>query len=122
MHHRCAANPDRSRIRAGLDAADRWELVDWVVQHNLCHKQATGTVASLLHFLRGSHTSLGDRILVCTHATLAHAYKRLKAHRQLAVLKDVVLWIDEGHHAKNAQIAGRDDTVSNSLARWRPTV
>ena len=91
------------------------KLVDWVVQHNLCHKQATDTVANLVAFLRGSHTSLGDRILVCTHATLAHAYKRLKAHRQLAVLKDVVLWIDEGHHAKNAQIVGRDDTVSNSL-------
>ena len=98
------------------------KLVDWVVQHNLCHKQATDTVANLVAFLRGSHTSLGDRILVCTHATLAHAYKRLKAHRQLAVLKDVVLWIDEGHHAKNAQIVGRDDTVSNSLGGWRPTV
>ena len=91
------------------------KLVDWVVQHNLCHKQATDTVANLIAFLRGGHTSLGDRILVCTHATLAHAYKRLKARGQLALLKDVVLWIDEGHHAKNAQIAGRDDTVSNSL-------
>ena len=60
------------------------KLVDWVVQHNLCHKQATDTVANLIAFLRGSHTSLGDRILVCTHATLAHAYKRLKARRQLA--------------------------------------
>lgn len=90
-------------------------LVDWVVQHNLCHKQATDTVASLIRFLRGGHTSLGDRILVCTHATLAHAYKRLKQRHQLALLKDVVLWIDEGHHVKNAQVAGHNDTVSNSL-------
>jgi hypothetical protein len=90
-------------------------LVDWVVQHNLCHRQATGTVANLIHFLRGGHTSLGDRVLVCTHATLAHAHKRLKERRQLGLLKDLVLWIDEGHHAKNAQIAGRTDTVSNSL-------
>ena len=90
-------------------------LVDWVVQHNLCHKQATDTVANLIRFLRGEHTSLGDRILVCTHATLAHAYKRLKERGELALLKDVVLWIDEGHHVKNAQIAHRDDTVSNSI-------
>jgi len=41
-------------------------LVDWIVQHNLCHKQATGTVAGLIRFLQGGHTSLGDRILVCT--------------------------------------------------------
>jgi len=90
-------------------------LVDWVVQHNLCHKQASGTIASLIHFLRGGHTSLGDRILVCTHATLANAYKRLKERRQLGLLSDLVLWIDEGHHVKNAQIADRNGTVSNSL-------
>jgi len=90
-------------------------LVDWVVQHNLCHKQATDTVANLIRFLRGEHTSLGDRILLCSHATLAQAYKRLKERGQLALLRDVVLWIDEGHHVKNAQIADRDDTVSNSI-------
>jgi hypothetical protein len=28
-------------------------LVDWVVQHNLCHKQATDTVANLICFLQG---------------------------------------------------------------------
>lgn len=91
------------------------QLVDWVVQHNLCDKQASSTIASLIEFLRRDRKSLGDRILVCTHATLAHAYKRLKKRRQLALLKNVVLWIDEGHHAKNAQIADRNDTVSNSL-------
>jgi superfamily II DNA or RNA helicase len=90
-------------------------LVDWVVQHNLCHRQATGTVANLIHFVRGGHTSLGDRVLVCTHATLAHAYKRLKKRRQLALLKDLVLWIDEGHHAKNAEITASSDTVSNGI-------
>ena len=90
-------------------------LVDWVVQHNLCHRQATDTVANLIRFLRGGHTSLGDRILLCTHATLAQAYKRLKERRQLALLRDVVLWIDEGHHAKNAQIIDRNDTVSNGI-------
>ena len=90
-------------------------LVDWVVQHNLCHKQASDTVASLIRFLRDGHTSLGDRILVCTHATLGHAYKRLKARRQLALLKNVALWIDEGHHVKNAQVTGQHDAVSNAL-------
>jgi hypothetical protein len=37
------------------------KLVDWVVQHNLCHAQATNTIACLIQFLRGDHISLGDQ-------------------------------------------------------------
>ena len=117
---RCIITVPQTLIARGFTGRD-WKLkiagklVDWIVQHNLCHKQSTDTIATLIRFLQGGHTSLGDRILVCTHATLAHAYKRLKDRRQLGLLKDVVLWIDEGHHVKNAQIMGRDDIVSNAL-------
>jgi hypothetical protein len=91
------------------------ELVNWVVQHNLCHAQATNTIACLIQFLRGGHTSLGDRILICTHATLAHAYKRLKNRGQLGLLENTFVWIDEAHHVMNAQVAGSTETVSNIL-------
>jgi hypothetical protein len=117
---RCIITVPQTLIARGFAGRD-WKLrvagrlVDWVVQHNLCHNQATNTVASLIQFLRGKHTSLGDRILVCTHATLAQAYKRLKERRQLALLKNLVLWIDEGHHVKNAQVMDRNDPVSNRI-------
>jgi len=90
-------------------------LVDWFVQHNLCHAQAANTISYLIQFLGGGHTSLGDRILVCTHATLAHAYKRLKKNRQLGLLGNTIVWIDEAHHVMNAQVAGSTETVSNIL-------
>jgi superfamily II DNA or RNA helicase len=91
------------------------KLVDWIVGHNLCHTQATDTIAHLIQFLRGHHTLLGNRILLCTHATLAQAYKRLKRQHQLGLFKNVVLWIDEGHHVMNAQVTGSEATINNSL-------
>lgn len=90
-------------------------LVDWVVQHNLCHAQSEQTVDTLIEFLRGGHRDLGDRILICTHATLARCYRKLQEQHRLSLIRDVVLWIDEAHHIMNAQIEGRKATISNSI-------
>lgn len=91
------------------------KLIDWVVQHNLCHTQSKDTIKRLVSFLRGKHTSLGDRVLICTHATLAHTYKRLKRRRKLSLLKNTLIWIDEAHHVMNAQVADSKATVSNQI-------
>jgi superfamily II DNA or RNA helicase len=96
------------------------KLFDWLVLYNLCDTLATKTTrtnTSLLGFLRRPHSYLpiGSRVLVCTHATLARGYKHLKQQHQLTLLKDLVLWIDEGHHVMNAQVTGSEATINNSL-------
>ena len=91
------------------------KLIDWLVGHNLCDTLATKTNDQLVRFLRRPHAFFGDRLLVCTHATLARGYKYLKRQHQLGLFKDVVLWIDEGHHVMNAQVTGSEATINNSL-------
>ena len=90
------------------------KLIDWVVQHNLCGQDPRQTIPRLIDFLRGRHGRMGDRVLLCTHATLALAYCRLKKRRRLGLFKNTILWIDEAHHVKNAQIEG-GGTDSNTL-------
>ena len=84
-------------------------LIPWVVDENLCHAQATDTIQRLIAFLSGR-----NRVLICTHATLAHTFKRLKKQNRLDLFKDTMLWIDEGHHIMNAQVIG-GGTISNAI-------
>ena len=94
------------------------KLVEWTVLHNLCHTQASNTVDRLIAFLKDpvtAGTQLGDRVLLCSHATLALVYTRLKESGQQDVFNNLVLWLDEGHHVMNAEIFGSRDTVSNTL-------
>lgn len=92
------------------------KAVDWIVQHNLCHSQSKQTVNSVCRFLAGRHSLLGDRILVCTHATLAAAYKKLQRTKRLRYFNNTILWIDEAHHVMNAQVVDRKDlTISNAI-------
>lgn len=89
-------------------------VIQWIINNNLCHVEAVHTINHLVAFLNNAHDTLGDRILICTHATLAHTYKKLKNNRQLALLDNTMLWIDEGHHLMNAQVVG-GGTISNAL-------
>ena len=90
------------------------KLIPWLVNHNLCHVSASNTVRRLISFLSDTHSSIGDRILLCTHATLAHTFKKLKKQNRLDLFKDTMLWIDEGHHIMNAQVIG-GGTISNAI-------
>lgn len=116
---RCVIAVPQTLIGRGF--VQDWKLrvgrktVEWVAGQNLCDTQATDTVDALVEFLKYSGGQLGDRVLLCTHATLALAYKRLKRTRKLTLLKDTIVWIDEGHHVMNAQVADSQDTVSNAI-------
>lgn len=44
------------------------------------------------------------RVAVCTHASLVKLYQRLERDGNLDRLKDICIWIDEAHHAKNGDI------------------
>ena len=90
-------------------------LVAWLVGWDLCDPQVNNTVARLIDFLKGPHPTEGDRVLLCTHATLCKTYKKLRKQRRLALLQNLVLWIDEAHHIKNAQVKGREQAISNQM-------
>ncbi len=92
--------------------------LEWAVQDNLCSPSASNTIESVKEFLSrkpGTLGTLGSRVLVCTHATMAHVFKRLKANEELGLLNNCILWIDEAHHVLNAQVAESDDIVSNTM-------
>jgi len=91
------------------------ERLRWEVQYNLCEPYTLNTVHELLSFLTRRPISLADRILICTHATLAQAYRRLKRSNRLDALKNTLVWIDEGHHVMNAQVVNSRETISNAL-------
>jgi superfamily II DNA or RNA helicase len=91
------------------------QRVRWAVPYNLCKAYTINTVQQLLAFLSQRRVSSDDRVLVCTHATLAQAYRRLNRSKKLDLLKDALIWIDEGHHVMNAQVVNSRETVSNAL-------
>lgn len=93
------------------------EKIAWLAQHDLCAKMPDeGTIAYLINWLKGPYATLADRVLICTHATLVAVYKRLKETNQRKLLKNLLMWIDEAHHLKNAEIEGFEDVVvSNGI-------
>lgn len=93
------------------------ECLDWRVNHNLCRKEASkGTVKYVIDWLSQQYSSLDDRVLLCTHATLVQAYKKLKAQNSLHLLTDLLLWVDEAHHVKNISMEDIEgETISNGI-------
>lgn len=86
--------------------------IDWAVAHNLCDGSETHKARGLCRFLRGPNRGLPQRILICTHATLAKAFKKRRN-----LFTNVLVWIDEAHHVMNAQVRDRKTTVSNMIGK-----
>jgi hypothetical protein len=93
------------------------EKLPWIAQHNLCSEQPNeGTIAYVIKWLEGPYGFFGDRVLLCSHATLVAVYKRLKETNQRELLNNLLLWVDEAHHLKNASIEGFENAVvSNGI-------
>ena len=68
----------------------------------------------VIAFLRGPQKRFNDRILICTHATLVAAFRRLKASDELHLFHDLLLWIDEAHHMRNTEIEGFEDAINSN--------
>lgn len=99
--------PDNSELR-------------WFAQHNLCQESPTeGTIQYVIDWLQRPQAFFQDKILVCTHATIVAVYKRLKDTKQLKLFHDLICWIDEAHHLKNAEVEGFEDAiVSNGIGEF----
>ena len=73
-------------------------VLDWNPTHRLI--DSPSTVARLRGFFESKLPSgINDRIVVCTHHALVAAYSSLKKSRKLGCLRNVSLFIDEGHHS-----------------------
>lgn len=92
----------------------------WFAQHNLCQESPNeGTIQYVIDWLQNTPAFFQDRILICTHATIVAVYKRLKDTNQRKLLHDLICWIDEAHHLKNAEIEGFEDSiVSNGIGEF----
>lgn len=106
------------------------EKLHWIAQHDLCFEQPSeGTIAYVIKWLKGPYGFFGDRVLLCSHATLVAVYKRLKETNQYNLLSNLLLWIDEAHHLKNTSVEGFENAVvSNGIgelvtyAQNQPTI
>jgi superfamily II DNA or RNA helicase len=93
------------------------EKLHWQIKHNLCKEECSkGTVNYFIKWLEKESRSivLSERVILCTHATLVAAFKKLKSEGRLYLFKNVLLWIDEAHHVKNVVAEGFDDAVINN--------
>jgi hypothetical protein len=88
----------------------------WQIKHNLCdsQKQNRRTVEYLINWLQNSPTSLNDRTIICTHATLVALHRKLRSIHRLDLLNNLLIWIDEAHHVKNVAIESLNGAVLNN--------
>lgn len=73
------------------------------------------TVNNIIKFLEKKHVYLKEDIFVCTHHSLVGAFTRLRAEGKLDLLKNLNVWIDEGHHVNNDFSEDTETVVSNRL-------
>ena len=91
------------------------ERIHWKIKHNLCKNiNNRGTVNYVINWLNKSTIDSSDRILLCTHATIVAAYKKLKNTNNLDLINNFLLWIDEAHHIKNVPLEEFQNTVINN--------
>jgi len=95
------------------------EKLHWQIEHNLCNNEFNrGTVNYFIKWLENPSHFFSNRTILCTHATLIAAYKKLKTENRLYLFSNILLWIDEAHHVKNVAVEGFEDTViSNSIGQ-----
>jgi len=102
----------RPGVRTMVDPSGRTHRFE--VGHRLLG--TSGNVERILAFLRAdAGKTLASRVLVCTHATLVAAFKKilkLKPTQRRSLLADVALYIDEMHHAH----AGQAEELSEEKA------
>lgn len=89
-----------------------WEPKHWLCDGNGSRKNTDYVIA----WLKSKPAELADRVVVCTHSTILNVYKRLKETKKLALLKNLMLWIDEAHHVRNTKADAKKKLVfSNGI-------
>jgi superfamily II DNA or RNA helicase len=79
---------------------------EWYIEKDLCKDPSSEESKSnkLIKFLSENISDrFQDRTILCTHQTLGRVFKRLKEEDNLNLLKNIYLWIDEGHHSMSTE-------------------
>lgn len=102
-------------VERRLKFPDNYEF-EWNPGHDLCRGDGDGNTKTehlLEYFLAASSkNSINDRIVVCSHATVVNAYKR-----NPKAFKNILLVIDEAHHANYDEDEDGDRKLSNELGK-----
>jgi hypothetical protein len=89
------------------------EEITWSLVEDYCADRPSGSVIKkFLRFLRskGTNMPIPARSAVCTHSTLVAAYKR-----DPQAFRDLLVVVDEGHHAQCVEPTKEDQADGNSL-------
>lgn len=97
-----------------------WKKSDWRVsdqKNNLCLSSDDSTTKRLREFLSEDNDIIGERTLICTHATLSNVFHSLTTRQRNKLFRNVIVWIDEAHHVQNQTIdvLGKEIIDSNRL-------
>jgi superfamily II DNA or RNA helicase len=87
--------------------------VEWTIQsgHDLCRERPQQSAAHLLGFLSTPKSQDPmNRVILCTHSTLVRAFARDKS-----AFQNVLLVIDEAHHARHGEYDDPDIEIDNQL-------
>jgi superfamily II DNA or RNA helicase len=82
-------------------------------RNNLCKKfiDEKSKVGSLIRFLGyDACINPSDRIILCTHQTIARTFENLKKNNRLELFDNTILWVDEAHHVMNS-----NDEIYNKM-------
>ena len=83
------------------------EKLIWSPFNNLCDENTKSeTTKYVIQWLETAQADFNNRILICTHATLVAVYKQLQKKEKISLFQDILLWIDEAHHAKTSFLKG----------------
>jgi superfamily II DNA or RNA helicase len=89
--------------------------IEWMAENDLCsQKTDEGTIKKVLQWLVDPYVTLSQRILLCSHATLVAAYKKIKENKSFDLLENLLLWVDEAHHLKSGVVEGFDNSVMSN--------
>ena len=116
---RCIISVPQTIIGGGFAEANlimpSGEKLYWFAQHDLCTDEPNdGTINTVISFLKGPQSFFADRVLLCSHSTLAGVYSRLKKEKNLDLFSDLLLWVDEAHHIKNVELS-QGGVISNTI-------
>jgi superfamily II DNA or RNA helicase len=82
-------------------------------RNNLCKKfiDEKSKMGSLIRFLGyDACINPSDRIILCTHQTIARTFENLKKNNRLELFDNTILWVDEAHHVMNS-----NDEIYNKM-------
>lgn len=99
-----------------LPDGSQWE---WGIVYQLCGDVTESKVSRIIKFVKdeAKTSDIKERVLICTHAALAKAHKKMVAGRgykkAAQLFANTLLAIDEGHHV----LAADSSDVSNYLGK-----